>query len=137
MAKVAQAEELSTFAARLAFAIRKRKTNANRIELATGMARQTVYLLLAGKTAKPSWPTLVKLCDHLGVRPEWLAEGDEPMAPNPILDDVEMRLIESYRAMSHSHQKDLRTIADQWANEDDADPRHRTFQTSHSRVPKQ
>lgn len=129
-------DDLSTFAGRLAFAIRKKGTNANQIEVKTGMARQTVYLLLQGKSAKPTWPILVKLCDHLGVRPEWLAEGDEPMKPVPKLDEAEVALIESYRALSDAHQKDLRDIADRWASEDDSSPSTRGFSRS-PRVPKQ
>lgn len=107
---------------RLKQAMRLRDMNPNRIEVMTGIKRQTLYAALKGQTQNFSWPKLVQLSECLGVRPEWLAEGALPMYPPPILDDGEIQLIQDYRDMSESHQKDLVEIARRWASEDGAPP---------------
>lgn len=58
------------------------------------------------------------------------------MQPTPILSDKELALVEHFRAMSRSHQKDLCDIAERWADEDDGDPStgHKSFpQRNHRR----
>lgn len=112
----------ATLAARLRKAMTLKAVNANQVEIATGITRQAIYLMLKGTTEKPSWPVLVKLCEYLGVRPEWLADGELPMYPAPVLDDDEIQLIEDYRTMSRPHQKDIRDIATRWAEEDAESP---------------
>jgi predicted XRE-type DNA-binding protein len=107
---------------RLKQAMRLRDMNPNRIEIATGIKRQTLYAVLRGQTQNFSWPKLVQLSECLGVRPEWLADGGLPMYPPPTLDDDEIQLIQDYRDMAESHQKDLAEIARRWAQEDGAPP---------------
>lgn len=120
---IAHDDDLSTLGGRLAFLFRIRKTNPNRIEVSTGITRQAIGLMLKGTTGKPSWPVLVKLSDHLGVRPEWLADGEEPMVrAATVNDDAEARLLRDFREMSAGHKRDLTDIARRWA-EEDADPR--------------
>jgi hypothetical protein len=115
--------DLSTLAARLRFAMDRKKTNANRIEIETGeISRQAVGFMLDGTTTKPTWDKLVLLSAYLGVRTEWLAQGEGAMFPTPQLKDEEIELIEHFRAMSNSHRKDLQDIAERWADEDDNTP---------------
>lgn len=114
--------DLSTLAARLRFAMDRKRTNANRIEIETGeITRQAVGFMLDGTTTKPTWDKLVLLSAHLGVRTEWLAQGEGAMLPTPQLKDEEIQLIEYYRSMSKLHRKDLCDIAERWADEDDGD----------------
>jgi hypothetical protein len=123
--KSAHTDDLSTFAGRLRHAMDRKGANANRIEVKTGaITRQAIGMMLSGQTGKPSWAKLVLLSTYLGVRPEWLAEGESPMFPAPVLKDEEVSLIEHYRAMSRTHQKDLRDIAERWSDEDDGNPGH-------------
>lgn len=97
--------------------------NPNRIEVKTNGAvtRQAIYAMLSGATGKPTWDKLVLLCAQLGVRPEWLAEGELPMHPAPHLDDEEIALVQAFKEMSHAHQRDLTEIARRWAEEDSDD----------------
>lgn len=111
-----------SLASRLKRALTLRGTNPNRVEIATGITRQTLYAVLNGQTENISRPILVKLCDHLGVRPEWMADGELPMNPAPALNDEEIQLIEDFKHMSPSHQRDLCEIASRWAEEDDVTP---------------
>lgn len=107
----------------------RKGANANRIEVKTGaITRQAIGMMLSGQTGKPSWAKLVLLSTYLGVRPEWLAEGENPMVPAPVLKDEEVTLIEYYRLMSKPHQKDLREIAERWSDEDDDNPGHQSPQ---------
>lgn len=134
--KLAHIEELSTFPGRLRFAMGRKGTNANKIEVKTGaITRQAIGMMLSGQTGKPSWNKLVLLSSYLGVRPEWLAEGETPMVPAPILKDEEVSLIECYRLMSPVHKKDLREIAERWSDENDDDqvPPQPTSQRPHRR----
>jgi transcriptional regulator with XRE-family HTH domain len=116
--------DLSTLAGRLRFAMARKETNANQIEVDTGeeIKRQTVGFILSGKTLKPTWDKLLLLANHLGVRPHWLAEGEEPMLPSPTLKDEEVELIEHFRHLSSSHQQDLRDLAERWADQDREGP---------------
>lgn len=114
--------EANTLAGRLKEALRLNGTNPNQVEVKTGIARQTLYAILRGQTQTLSWPILVQLCAHLGVRPEWMAEGKLPMYPTPALDDEEIQLIHDYREMSMGHRRDLIDIARRWADEDAVTP---------------
>jgi hypothetical protein len=111
--------ELKTLSERLRFAIVQRGTNPNRIERTTGITRQTLYAALQGKTKAFEWPTLETISSHLGVSPDWLAEGRLPMHPAPELkEDDEIQLVYDFRAMSDTHRRDLAEIASRWAEED-------------------
>lgn len=129
MGKQALHDETGTLAGRLALAMELRgKTNPSQIETATGITRQALYRVLDGKTEKLTWVILVKLADHLGVRPEWLQDGVLPMHKVPELkDDEEIRLIDDFRHMSPHHQRDLADIARRWAEEDYAEESSRPF----------
>jgi hypothetical protein len=131
---VAHESTETTLAERLqaAMSLRGIPTNPNKIETATGITRQTLYAVRDGKTQKLLWETCVKLAAYLGVRPEWLNDGELPMHPVPKLeDDDEIQLIEHYRHLSPSHQKDIRAIAERWAEEDDPHPsKTRPFSTN-------
>lgn len=83
--------------------------------------------MLSGRTGKPTWDKLVLLCAFLGVRPEWLADGELPMTPAPLLDDTETELIQAYRRMSAGHQRDAAEILKRWAEEDSENPRASDF----------
>lgn len=114
--------DLSTMAGRLSFAMSRRGpkgTNPNQIEARTGVFRQTLYQILAGVNANLSSPNLVKVCDDLGIRPQWLTDGDEPMIAQPILKEEEIDLVVHYRQLSHTHQKDILDLAEKWAGDDD------------------
>lgn len=100
----------------------KGDTNPSQIETAIGIPRQTLYAALSGKTEKFTWDILMPLSDHLGVRHKWLQDGELPMYPSPQLSDPEeIQLVDNYRHMSPSHQRDLAEIARRWADEDDPD----------------
>jgi transcriptional regulator with XRE-family HTH domain len=116
-----------TLPERLKRAMTLRGTNPNRVEVSTGITRQTLYAVLRGNTKNFSWPLLVKVSNHLGIRPEWLAEGKLPMFPPPTLDDSEIQLIQDFREMSEGHQKDLSDIARRWADEDGPPSRGNPF----------
>lgn len=118
----------ASFAHRLREALERKGVNPNQIEVelekrGIRFARQTIYAMLSGSTGKPTWDKLVLLCEVLGVRPEWLAEGELPMHPAPVLDDAEIQLIQNFRAMSHPHKRDLADIAERWADGDTEDPK--------------
>lgn len=117
-----QAHNPETLAGRLQIALDLRDVNPNKVEIATGISRQTLYAVLNGKTDHFLHETLVVVCDYLGVRPTWLADGELPMYPPPVLSEEEVELISSFRAMSASHRRDLADIAQRWAGEDD--PNH-------------
>lgn len=115
--------DLSDLAGRLRHAINLAGSNPNRIEVSTGITRQALYAVLQGKTKALSYPVLRALSKHLGVRPEWLADGRMPMHPAPELkDDDEIALVHAFRAMSLQHQRDLADIAQRWAEEDESRP---------------
>jgi hypothetical protein len=121
-------EAQDTLASRLALAMKLKGVNANQIETATGIPRQAIYAARDGKSLKLMGDTLVKLCEYLGVRPKWLADGELPMHATPSLDQDEVQLIENYRHMSPANQKALRDIAERWSEEDDPKPgKHRPF----------
>jgi transcriptional regulator with XRE-family HTH domain len=112
----------------LAMYLKDRKMNANKLALATGLSRQAIRLVLKGVTQKLLWETAVIYATELGVRPRWLQDGELPMYPAPELkDDEEIRLIDDFRHMSLSHQRDLAEIARRWAEEDGDDPSPRPF----------
>lgn len=115
------AKLLETLADRLRYAMDLRKTNPNQIELATGIARQTLYAVLKGDTENFTWVKLTAVSGHLGVRSEWLARGEWPMYPMPSLEEGEIQLIYDFRHLSPGHQRDLADIAHRWAEEDDDD----------------
>jgi transcriptional regulator with XRE-family HTH domain len=115
--------DLSDLAGRLRHAINLAGSNPNKIEVSTGITRQALYAVLQGKTKALSYPVLRALSKHLGVRPEWLADGRMPMQPAPELkDDDEIQLVQAFRTMSLQHQRDLADIANRWAEEDESRP---------------
>lgn len=115
--------DLSDLAGRLRHAINLAGSNPNQIEVNTGITRQAIYAVLKGTTKALSYPVLRALSKHLGVRPEWLADGRMPMRPAPELkDDDEIALVHAFRAMSLQHQRDLAAIAQRWAEEDESGP---------------
>jgi transcriptional regulator with XRE-family HTH domain len=115
--------DFSDLSGRLRYAIKLAKSNPNQIEIATGITRQALYAVLQGKTKALSYPVLRALSKHLGVRPEWLADGRMPMHPAPELkDDDEIQLVKDFRGMSLQHQRDLADIAHRWAEEDESRP---------------
>jgi transcriptional regulator with XRE-family HTH domain len=115
--------DFSDLSGRLRHSIRQSKSNPNKIEIATGITRQALYAVLQGKTKALSYPVLRALSKHLGVRPEWLADGRMPMHPAPELkDDDEIQLVKDFRGMSLQHQRDLADIAHRWAEEDESRP---------------
>jgi transcriptional regulator with XRE-family HTH domain len=115
--------DLSDLAGRLRHAINLARSNPNKIEVGTGITRQALYAVLQGKTKALSYPVLRGLSKHLGVRPEWLADGRMPMHPAPELkDDDEIQLVKDFRLMSLQHQRDLADIAHRWAEEDEDRP---------------
>jgi DNA-binding XRE family transcriptional regulator len=128
---VAHEETIDTLAERLEAAMAARGTNPNKVANAVGIERQTLYAVASGKTQKLLWETCVKVAAHLGIRPEWLNDGELPMHPAPKLrDDDEIQLIENYRHLSDAHRKDLRDFAAKWAEEDDPTPsKSRPFTT--------
>jgi transcriptional regulator with XRE-family HTH domain len=92
--------DLSDLAGRLRHAINLAGSNPNKIEVSTGITRQALYAVLQGKTKALSYPVLRALSKHLGVRPEWLADGRMPMQPAPELkDDDEIQLVQAFRTM--------------------------------------
>ena len=110
-------------AGRLSFVLDQKKTNPNKVELATGIQRQTLYAVIRGQTKTLTYPILKALSKHLGIRSEWLAEGKMPMYPAPELkDDDEIQLVHDFREMSPSHQRDIAEIARRWAEEDGGEP---------------
>jgi transcriptional regulator with XRE-family HTH domain len=119
--------DLSTVAGRLQLAIDRNKSNANKIEVDTGgeITRQAVRLILKGVTLKPTWDKLLLLANNLGVRPHWLASGEEPMLPTPTLKDEEVELIQHFRHLSPTHKQDLRDLAERWADQDGEGPGQR------------
>jgi len=129
--------EAASLADRLQQAMDRKGSNPNRIEVATGIPRQTLYAALRGQTRNFTYEKLVVVSEHLGVRPEWLARGEAPMCPTPELkDEDEIQLIRDFRDMSPSHQRDLAEIARRWADEDTHDPTgNRPFY--HPKPPKQ
>lgn len=122
--------ELSTFAERLQQAIDRKKTNPNQIEVRVGITRQAIYAMLKGTTANPTLPNLSKLCEFLGVRQDWLANGELPMFPAPALDDEEIDLVDSFRQLSPQHQRDIAEIVKRWAEEDSSSSSHPAYTTS-------
>jgi transcriptional regulator with XRE-family HTH domain len=115
--------EFSSLSGRLRYALAQRGTNPNRIELSTGIPRQTFYAVLKGQTQNFTYEVLARVSEFLGVRPEWLAKGEMPIHPAPDLkDDEEIQLIYDFRGMSPSHKRDLVEIARKWADDDDEAP---------------
>lgn len=106
----------------------RKGVNANQIQVVMASAgyhlpRQTIGNMLRGRTKVPRWDKLVQISAYLGVRPEWLADGVLPMYPVPTLDEAEMALVQSFRALSSQHQRDLCDIAERWAETDDDESR--------------
>lgn len=126
MGKLAQPDsDTGTLKGRLELAMELARTNASKIETMLGIKRQTLYRVLSGKTQVMTWDVASRLAEHLGIRAKWLQDGERPMHPVPELkDDDEVQLIESFRHMSPSHQRDLAEIAKRWAEEDDDDRDH-------------
>lgn len=115
--------DLATLAGRLNYAMDLRNTNPNKIELSTGIRRQTLYAVQRGKTQIFTYEVLLQITSHLGVRPDWLAKGQMPIHPPPELkDDDEIQLIHDFRDMTPAHQRDLAKIARDWAEEDGGEP---------------
>lgn len=129
--------DLSTLSGRLAFALLGKDSNPNQVETATGVKRQTLYAVLAGRTQILTWDVLTKIAENLGVRPEWLQEGQMPIHPVPELrDEEEIQLIYDFREMSHYHRRDLADIAKRWA-EEDSDKPHKGRPFQHPKAQKQ
>jgi hypothetical protein len=115
--------EAASLAGRLKFAMSQRGTNPNKIELSTGIPRQTFYAVLRGQTQNFTYEVLTRVAKHLGVRSEWLARGEMPIHPAPTLkDEDEIQLVYDFRGMSPQHQRDLADIARRWADEDGTEP---------------
>jgi hypothetical protein len=131
-------EDPGTLAGRLRLAMEaKNRMNANQLAIATGFTRQQVGKVLNGVTKKLLWDTAVIYAGVLGIRPDWLQDGELPMYPIPRLkSDEEIRLIEDFRHMSPSHQRDLAEIAQRWAEEDNDGPNSHPF-SPHKRPPHQ
>jgi transcriptional regulator with XRE-family HTH domain len=122
-ARQVQEADSSSLAGRLRYAMMQRNTNPNKIELSTGIPRQTFYAVLRGQTQNFTYDVLARVSKYLGVRPEWLARGDMPINPAPQLkDDDEIQLVYDFRGMSPQHQRDLAEIARRWADEDGEHP---------------
>lgn len=135
-----QQPDLSTLSARLTYAMQHNSkypnTNPNQIEVATGIKRQTLYFVQIGKTKSFSGPVVAQLCDHLGIRSDWLTKGDEPMNATPPLDEKELALIARFRKLSRAHQVDIQTIAERWSEDDDNNDPPTIEPPSPSRIPR-
>lgn len=122
-----------TLADRLKLAMKSRGivTGAALAKLAI-VERQTVYYWLDGTTKNIETITLLRVSRALGVRPEWLLNGELPTYAPPIPTEDETQIIGFYRRMTASDQhvfmKMAKTLAgdsDVPATKDDPFPRAR------------
>lgn len=91
--------DMTTFAGRLAFAMKQAGKVQADIAEELKVSQQAVSLWLKGEGGKKYSAMLAKL---LGIRAEWLAEGDGGMKEEFSLTDKEKALILAYRKRSDS-----------------------------------
>lgn len=72
---------MDTLASRLAHAMKLKGVKIPALVAETGMTYQGIKKILDSKTASIQYENLVLLCKFLGVRPDWLARGEEPIYP--------------------------------------------------------
>lgn len=75
--KVTGMETMNTLAERLNHAMSLTGMTQGQLARAVNMAQPTIRRLTSGQAKGTS--RIIDIADALGVRPEWLANGDEPM----------------------------------------------------------
>lgn len=84
---------------RLETLCRQRKTNFSKLEKTLGFANGS---LKKSDPAKIGADRVKKLADYFGVSMEYIMTGETPAAP--VLSDIEMRLVETYRSLDADTQ---------------------------------
>lgn len=90
---------------------RRKQLKLTQTQLAekAGMTQQMIQQLETRKVLTTG--KLVTLAGALGVRPQWLESGAEPMLPNSDLTPDERLLVEGYRTSSPAEKAALITLA--------------------------
>ena len=97
-----------SFGARLKKARDRAEFTQQQLQLYSGVSQKTISKIERGDQAVST--ATVQLAQACGVRPEWLAAGEEPMAPGAT------HAIEQDRAVYAALSEDAIEIAKQWQN---------------------
>ncbi len=84
----------------------ERKITNQRLSELTGIPIGTLSKILAGISDSPKLSNIISICDALGCSIDYVVTGREENENNYLLDDGEIQLIESYRALD-DHGKEL------------------------------
>lgn len=87
---------------------RRKQMGLTQVELAqkASMTQQMIQQLETRKVLTTG--KLVQLADALGVRPQWLESGAEPMVESMTMDEREF--LEAYRAMNQAEKEAARLL---------------------------
>ena len=108
---------MNTLASRLLTAMRERNISAPQLARKVGVTKQAVYKWLRGGVLSLDTDVLQRVCEELGVRPEWLVSGKLPKHPSPGLKDEETRLIMDFRGLTPRDRQRLLDLARAWKEE--------------------
>ena len=84
----------------------ERKITNQRLSELTGIPIGTLSKILAGISDSPKLSNIISICEALGCSIDYIVTGKEENPNNYLLDDGEIQLIESYRALDE-HGKEL------------------------------
>ena len=84
----------------------ERKITNQQLADLTGIPIGTLSKILAGISDSPKLANIISICDALGCSIDYIVTGREENENNYLLDDGEIQLIESYRALD-DHGKEL------------------------------
>jgi transcriptional regulator with XRE-family HTH domain len=96
---------------RLRWIMEYRGIKQTELAVRIGLTQSAISNLVTDKARKPSAPTLLKLADVLGLRPEWLLHGDGNPFPNSRPGEPTPELAQLVRALSESDRQLLTTFA--------------------------
>jgi transcriptional regulator with XRE-family HTH domain len=85
-------------------------TGYSQVQLAPklGVGQTALSNLVTDSSRKPSAPTLLKLCEVLGVSPHWIIFGDgDPFAWAPVTSDQLAELVKNYNGLTRESQGQL------------------------------
>jgi len=99
----------STFTERLLLALAAEKMPAASFARALGISKSAVSQYTTGKVKGMHPPNLVRAAQVLRVRVEWLANGTEPMRPEPISPE-ERALLAQYHNLSPAKQSTVASV---------------------------
>lgn len=110
-----QLRKATTFSARLKLALAAKGMEPIGLAKAIGARKQTVYYWLKGTTKNPDSINLGRCAARLGVRSEWLQNGELPMFAPPEVGEEEAQLVGYYAKMDPERRKSLMEIAESMA----------------------